>query len=302
MSTTPRTDRHSRELVSEVGDESALKMLRLQEALGMDDSGLLAEVGDRISLRRLCGLSVHQSVAIIPQGSTQGTSMLEMIPRTRCGSPGWLAIALGGLATHGCAIVEDVIEPPLRTEARVALKRVQAAVLRDIGPQRLERARELGVVRLPMLYEPVFFRLLSLPAVISLVDATVSETAVLHLQNGLVLPSLLTRPEDCFQLQFHMDFRRVLNGYLCSVNTLLALDEFTGDNGGTLVVPGSHQRLEPLPTDWLRSEAVAAQCPAGSMLAFDSTVWHAAGFNVSGKERLAVNQQFTRSYFKQQID
>jgi ectoine hydroxylase-related dioxygenase (phytanoyl-CoA dioxygenase family) len=44
------------------------------------------------------------------------------------------------------------------------------------------------------------------------------------------------------------------------------------------------------------------ECPAGSMLVFDSTLWHAAGFNVSGKDRLAINQQFTRSFFKQQID
>ena len=38
------------------------------------------------------------------------------------------------------------------------------------------------------------------------------------------------------------------------------------------------------------------------MLVFDSTLWHAAGQNVSGRDRLAINQQFTRSYVKQQVD
>jgi len=38
------------------------------------------------------------------------------------------------------------------------------------------------------------------------------------------------------------------------------------------------------------------------MIVFDSTLWHAGGRNTSGKDRLAVNQQFTRSYVKQQID
>ena len=38
------------------------------------------------------------------------------------------------------------------------------------------------------------------------------------------------------------------------------------------------------------------------MLVFDSTLWHAAGQNFSGRDRLAINQQFTRSYVKQQID
>jgi ectoine hydroxylase-related dioxygenase (phytanoyl-CoA dioxygenase family) len=38
------------------------------------------------------------------------------------------------------------------------------------------------------------------------------------------------------------------------------------------------------------------------MVIFDSTLWHAAGLNTSGHDRLAINHQFTRSYIKQQID
>ena len=38
------------------------------------------------------------------------------------------------------------------------------------------------------------------------------------------------------------------------------------------------------------------------MIVFDSTLWHAAGANISGRDRLGVNQQFTRSWIKQQVD
>lgn len=38
------------------------------------------------------------------------------------------------------------------------------------------------------------------------------------------------------------------------------------------------------------------------MLVFDSTLWHAAGENRSERNRIAINHQFTRSFFKQQID
>ena len=38
------------------------------------------------------------------------------------------------------------------------------------------------------------------------------------------------------------------------------------------------------------------------MLVFDSTLWHAAGANISGKDRLAINHQFTRSFLKPQMD
>jgi ectoine hydroxylase-related dioxygenase (phytanoyl-CoA dioxygenase family) len=52
----------------------------------------------------------------------------------------------------------------------------------------------------------------------------------------------------------------------------------------------------------MEDRAVPVLAPAGSMFIFDSTLWHAAGKNVSGKDRLAINHQFTRSFFKQQID
>ena len=225
-----------------------------------------------------------------------------MIQKTRYGAPSWVEIVADALRRSGCAIVEDVIDGELLAAARDGLRRAADAVQREVGAERLERAGELGVVRLPMRYETVFYRLLELPAVLAVVDATVSTTAILHLQNGLALPTLEAPPADCFQLRFHMDFRRVLNGYLCSINTLLALDEFTAGNGGTVVVPGSQQQLQAPPDERLRAEAVTVECPAGAMLVFDSTLWHAAGSNTSGRERLAVNQQFTRSYFKQQID
>jgi ectoine hydroxylase-related dioxygenase (phytanoyl-CoA dioxygenase family) len=38
------------------------------------------------------------------------------------------------------------------------------------------------------------------------------------------------------------------------------------------------------------------------MIVFESILWHAAGDTRSGKDRLALNQPFTRSYVRQQID
>jgi ectoine hydroxylase-related dioxygenase (phytanoyl-CoA dioxygenase family) len=152
-------------------------------------------------------------------------------------------------------------------------------------------------------YDGYFYRFLELPEVLAVVDATVSETAVLHLQNGFILPSFpRAAVPSVFQNRFHMDFPRVLNGYVASINLFFAIDEFTAENGGTIVAPATHQKCVPPTADYLKAVGVPVSCPAGSMLVFDSTLWHAAGANVSGADRLAINHQFTRSYFKQQID
>ncbi|HEV3117241.1 MAG TPA: phytanoyl-CoA dioxygenase family protein [Gemmataceae bacterium] len=215
----------------------------------------------------------------------------------------WLTITLEALHHAGAAVVRNILPPAFIEETRRRMYLVQAAYRRDVGEERLARAGELGVLRLMMKYDAHFFKFLEIPEVLAVVDNTVSETAILHLQNGFILPSYpKSEAPSVFQNRFHMDFPRVLNGYLASVNVFFAVDAFTAENGGTLAVPGTHQKTTaPLP-EYLAAAAVPVECPAGSMLVFDSTLWHAAGLNVSGSDRLAINHQFTRSFLKQQID
>ena len=173
----------------------------------------------------------------------------------------------------------------------------------DIGRDRLEAAGELGVLRGMMWYDRWFLRFLEIPDVLAIVDGTVSNTSIMHLQNGFILPSFPpSEAPQVFQNSFHMDFRRVLNGYMASINVFIPLVDFYEENGGTLVVPKTHQS-ETVPSDeHLNTNAIPVECPAGSMIVFDSTLYHAAGQNRSGADRLSINHQFTPSFFKQQVD
>lgn len=210
---------------------------------------------------------------------------------------------LDQLQTAGYAVVESVLSASFIQATREAMYRVQQAIWRDVGQERLRRAGEVGVLRLMLKYDPHFFRFLEIPEVLAIIDGSVSNTAIMHLQNGFVLPSLpLGQTPTIFQNTFHQDFPRVLNGYMASINIMFAIDEFSEQTGATLVVPGTHQMMTPPSNDYLRTNAVAMECPAGSIVVFDSTLWHAAGANTSGRDRLAINHQFTRSYIKQQID
>jgi ectoine hydroxylase-related dioxygenase (phytanoyl-CoA dioxygenase family) len=229
--------------------------------------------------------------------------MDTLTPRFSARRPEWIGETLRALRGDGCAIVEDVMPASLLARTRDAMYAVQARILAEIGQARLDRAGELGVLRIMPRYDESLLALLELEPVLAIVDRVVSPTAILHLQNGLILPST-TEPQagEHFQTRFHQDFRRHLNGYVASVNTFLAIDDFTTDNGATLLVPGSHQRAQPPDPEAMEATVAPALCPAGSMIVFDSTLWHAAGINVSGADRLAVNQQFTRSFIKPQID
>jgi ectoine hydroxylase-related dioxygenase (phytanoyl-CoA dioxygenase family) len=215
----------------------------------------------------------------------------------------WLPILLEELRDRGFGVVPGVLAAAELAALRATMYDVQAAIRREVGDQRLEAAGERGVLRLMPKFAHSLLVLLENPQILAVVDATLSDTAILHLQNGFILPS---RPPGAtigdFQGTFHRDFPRHMNGYIASINVLLAVDDFTPDNGATLVVPGSHQRATPPDADYMKAHAVPATCAAGSIVVFDSTLWHCAGANVSGSDRLAINHQFTRSFIKQQID
>jgi ectoine hydroxylase-related dioxygenase (phytanoyl-CoA dioxygenase family) len=214
----------------------------------------------------------------------------------------WLENALDALKYAGAAIITDVLDAPLLERIRTAMYMAQKRTLEEVGQERLDRAREVGVMRVMLSYDPVFAELLELPELLAVVNSTVSETSVMHLQNGLILPPYDGALGDILQYTFHMDFPRYMDGYVASVNTMFAIDQFTAANGGTLIVPGSHQRPGRPRQRYLESAAKPVECPAGSMFVFDSTLWHAAGRNTTDRDRLAINHMFTRSFFKQQID
>ena len=213
----------------------------------------------------------------------------------------WLVKTIESVRHIGFAVVTDILDETRQVNTRDAMYRVQRAIVDDVGEDRLRRAGEHGVLRNMILYDDHFLRLLELPEMLDVVDRVLSPTAVLHLQNGFILPSAETETAS-FQHSFHTDFPRYMEGYVASVNVMLAIDPYTSENGGTIVVPGTHQRPQRPSDDYLAAAAIPVECPAGSMIVFDSTLWHAAGQNRSGGDRLGINHQFTRSFFKQQID
>jgi len=215
----------------------------------------------------------------------------------------WLLKAAQGLKTDGCAIIEGVLEPDFVKLTEERMYGVQKKIHQTLGKERLDQAGELGILRIMPKFDPFFLKYLEIPEVLQMVDALLTSTAVLQVQQGSILPSF---PEGqappVFQNLFHMDFPRYLNGYLAAFNLFFAITQFTKDNGGTLLVPGSHQKPDRPSEGYIKSHAIPVECESGSMFLFDSTLFHAAGENHSGKDRLGINHEFIRSYMKQQID
>ena len=80
--------------------------------------------------------------------------------------------------------------------------------------------------------------------------------------------------------------------------TVWAIDDFTPDNGATVVIPGSH-RWDDKRMGKTR-EAIPAVMPAGSVVFFLGTTWHGGGENRSSEARFAITHQYCEAYVRQQ--
>ncbi|MDV2079911.1 phytanoyl-CoA dioxygenase family protein [Marinobacter xestospongiae] len=80
--------------------------------------------------------------------------------------------------------------------------------------------------------------------------------------------------------------------------TVWAIDDFTEDNGATVIIPGSHRWGSDRVAQ--RSEAIPAVMPAGSVIFFLGTTWHGGGENTSDAARFGITHQYCEAYVRQQ--
>ena len=82
-----------------------------------------------------------------------------------------------------------------------------------------------------------------------------------------------------------------------AANVLWVLEPFSEDNGGTLIVPGSHLYGRQPDSD---AASVVATAPEGTALVLDGRTWHGTGANVSDGTRQAILTTFCTPQFRPQ--
>ena len=114
---------------------------------------------------------------------------------------------------------------------------------------------------------------------------------VLNLPNDLSYVGRVHRDQRTFSADVHL-----------MAQLLVMLDDFTEANGATYFLSGSHRGAERPADEAFFRNAVRAVAPAGSIVLFDSNLWHAAGANRTDRPRRALTLGFTRPFIKQQLD
>lgn len=82
--------------------------------------------------------------------------------------------------------------------------------------------------------------------------------------------------------------------------TIWAIDEFTEENGATVVIPKSHLWDDRKPTRADLAHLRPLVMPAGSVAFFAGTLWHGGGANQSDAARLCVSAQYCAPWCRTQ--
>ena len=120
--------------------------------------------------------------------------------------------------------------------------------------------------------------------------------------NSFTALSNIPGEEGVFHKKVHRDIRGYSSDVPIMLNMLIMLDDFTEDNGSTLLLPGSHLKLEAPSDNEFKNNAIKSTGVAGDIIIWNSNLFHASGTNNTSSVRRALPITFSLPYYKQLLD
>ncbi len=101
--------------------------------------------------------------------------------------------------------------------------------------------------------------------------------------------------------KIHRDVRTFIPGYNTKLNMLVMCDDFTSENG-TMVFSGSHNRPDMPDEEEFYEHCERVVAPAGSVMLFNSALWHQGATIPGHRPRVALTVGYGRPFIKPAMD
>jgi ectoine hydroxylase-related dioxygenase (phytanoyl-CoA dioxygenase family) len=215
------------------------------------------------------------------------------------GSP--VDAAVEEIMMNGVTVIENVVAESELEEIRRRVDEVYERQASEVGgTERLRQINDELVARCLLAYDDFFLRLAAHPKITSVLEKLLGDYFVILQQNAIVnLPS-----KENYQTSWHRDlsYQHFVATRPLAVSALYCIDDFSEETGGTYFLPATH-KIEKFPsTDFVKKHEIQINAKAGSVLVFDSMVFHRGGFNRSTGARRGINHLYGLPFIKQQID
>lgn len=210
-------------------------------------------------------------------------------------SPAFVAQIASEIEERGYAVREGLVPDPLREALVETIDRLMVELEIPLGENPFlghHTRRIFNLLARDRAFEatPVF------PATLPVVEHVLDDECLLSSLTAIEMgPGQARQP-------LHADdgsygFGR--GGPTWIVVAIWALTDFTRDNGGTHVVPGSH-RADRRPRRGDDPETIQVEMPAGSVLFYSGSLWHGGGENRTGERRLGIVNNYCAGFLRQE--
>jgi ectoine hydroxylase-related dioxygenase (phytanoyl-CoA dioxygenase family) len=199
------------------------------------------------------------------------------------------------ISVDGYTIVEGAIEPELVDALADDLIRLERELAIVPARNRFEGTRTVRIYNL-LLHGSLWERVPVHENVLPLVDGVLDPGCLISsLSSVSILPGEISQPIHADDQLIPLDKPHA--PLVC--NTIWALTDFTEQNGGTRVIPGSH-RADQSPIYGTHYDSRGVEMRRGSVLVYHGSLWHGGGANQTSERRVAVAMNYCAGFVRQQ--
>jgi ectoine hydroxylase-related dioxygenase (phytanoyl-CoA dioxygenase family) len=202
---------------------------------------------------------------------------------------------INGVLTDGFVVVPGALTMEHASRLRQRLAELVADQRRAVSSA---TAVDDYMVHNPMVLDRLFLDLLEDPTIVETLDAFLGNTSILYAYTSSSMPAGGTN----YSHRVHVDSPRVIPGYMTNLGIIVALDDFTEENGATFFLPKSFERTDVPTQDEFFASAQRVFPKRGDLVVFNARSWHLGGQNTTRDDRHAVTLNACRSYMRQRFD
>lgn len=204
------------------------------------------------------------------------------------------------LQVRGFAVIPDALAMNQVDDLNERLDDVYLTQCNEVGGEAsLLNIVDSDIVRCPLAYDSAFLDLAVNPLITSVAREALGQNIVLLMQNGII--NRPNRPQP--QTRWHRDlnYQHWVSSKPLAISALACLEDFTVETGGTVFLPASHKFKDFPSLELVEIAAVFIEARKGSIIVFDSMVFHRAGVNQSSRIRRGINHVIGAPILTQQI-
>ncbi len=218
-------------------------------------------------------------------------------------APNDITNAVGEIAERGYTIVEGFLTAEQLSRARELLAHRSSGFK---GRNNFEGSKTERIYAL-LTQDKLFQDIVEKEQVMALCDHFLEVNYLLTTSQAICIhPGETPQPWHCDDAFYNIPRPRNI-----ALSTVVALDDFTAENGGTEVVPGSNNWTEqqvggdyrdgeaetdPAFAERVADQAIAVEMPAGACVVFAGNTLHRGGRNTSSGVRRALSNQYCQPW------